>query len=81
MSSPAAASPDLTAWDFLDVDWTVHALRLGQPRSAFRRAMGRRGVAWAERRKCGGNFRWRLSAESRYAETDLARTPQFEFRT
>ena len=33
VSSPAAASPDLTAWDFLDADWTVHALRLGQPRS------------------------------------------------
>jgi len=29
VSSPAAASPDLTTWDFLAADWTVHALRLG----------------------------------------------------
>ena len=32
VSPPAAASPDLTAWDFLDADWTVHALRLGGAR-------------------------------------------------
>jgi hypothetical protein len=32
VSSPAAASPDLTARDFLDADWTVHALRLGGAR-------------------------------------------------
>jgi hypothetical protein len=30
VSSPAAASPDLTAWDFLDADWIVHALRLAE---------------------------------------------------
>jgi len=33
VSSPAAAPPDLTTWDFLAADWTVHALRLEQPRS------------------------------------------------
>jgi len=33
VSSPAAASPDLTPWDFLDADWTVQPLRLGQPPS------------------------------------------------
>jgi hypothetical protein len=32
VSPPAAASPDLTARDFLDADWTVHALRLGGAR-------------------------------------------------
>ena len=29
VSPPAAASPELTVRDFLDADWTVHALRLG----------------------------------------------------
>jgi hypothetical protein len=29
-SPPAAASPDLAARDFLDADWTVHALRPGE---------------------------------------------------
>ena len=32
VSPPAAASPDLTARDFLDADWTVHALRPGGAR-------------------------------------------------
>jgi len=42
VSSPAAASPDLAARDSLDADWTVHALRLGQPRSECRRRNGSR---------------------------------------
>jgi hypothetical protein len=42
VSPPAAASPDLAARDSLDADWTVHALRLGQPRSECRRRNGSR---------------------------------------
>jgi hypothetical protein len=42
VSPPAAASPDVAARDSLDADWTVHALRLGQPRSECRRRNGSR---------------------------------------
>ena len=42
-TAPAAASLGLAAWNFLDADWTVHVLRLGQPRSDCRRGNGTRG--------------------------------------
>jgi hypothetical protein len=52
VSSPAAASPDLTARDFLDADWTVHALRPGERELSQLAACGR----WLTWRIAGGSY-------------------------
>jgi hypothetical protein len=62
-SPPAAASPDLAARDFLDADWTVHALRPGERELSQLAACGRR-LTWgfAGRLVCADALRLGLPA-------------------
>ena len=73
--------------------WTARRLFYSKERAAFgeikhklsERARlvaseSRRGGVSAERRKCDGNFRWRLSAESRYAEIRMPQGQRVAWR-